>query len=955
MKKNIFQWVISICMTLILGFSPEMSWGIKADRTPRQVELPDGSRLTVRLHGDEFFHYTTTSDGYMIARKKDGYYYYASYASDGKLVYTNVRAHDPSNRTGEETAMLAVRSKGVTMNMATTSRQKGMMNVRGGDYSVMNGIHPYGNHKTLVILAEFQDVRYSISSPKESFSDMLNTPGYSENGATGSAADYFKDNSGGKFSPEFVVVGPVLLPKEMGFYGENKTATYEPNARQMIIDACQIAAEQGLVNFKEFDSDNDGIVDNVYVFYAGYDEAAAGAPEEAVWAHEGTLKGMAGNVIDGVELNTYACSSELKNSSGKEMVGIGTICHEFGHVLGLPDFYDTDGVVGGESVALYEHFSIMDGGSYNNEGRTPPYYTVVERAIIGWLEPEELQTEGKYTLGKISENKGYRISAPSTKGEYFLIENRQQEGWDKYLPAHGMIVYHIDRSSKMIKGTPIADLWRTNKLNTFRDHPCCYILGAAGNITSGDPSEAELATVTFPGARQVTEFSRNSSPASTMFWNPMEKAGVNLLNIQENAGVVSFDVEVVNSTKITGKVLTKNGAGVGGATMTWIRMGKEGEAPVSVQTQTDGAGNFAIKNDVEVGEYMVLVNKGGFRNYSRRLNVTKESSDFQLLMTEVQAEQFSELRLHNETVHSFWNLPKNFIAAASWSGVQLEEYAGMNLAKAEIHVLGEGACTLHIWENGTEILKKGIKEIPEGGWVSVDLMDENIILSAEKELKIGFEFADNTNLLLGMDKGPMASTGGLVKYQGEWLSVREIADVDQNWMISALLVAGENALLIDAGQRDATLRWPREVGVNSWKLQWKKKGDVNFNEETVATARYVLSPLQPDTEYTVRLAAIRNGEEGEFREQEFRTEALTSDYAVITGIRSSYVLGESIALRVRNIQADIEKIEWRLDGKIVSGNRVTPTIGEHELSVRIFTKDKGVEDISRIFVVTPKN
>ena len=241
------------------------------------------------------------------------------------------------------------------------------MNVRGGDYSVMNGIHPYGNHKTLVILAEFQDVRYSISSPKESFSDMLNTPGYSENGATGSAADYFKDNSGGKFSPEFVVVGPVLLPKEMGFYGENKTATYEPNARQMIIDACQIAAEQGLVNFKEFDSDNDGIVDNVYVFYAGYDEAAAGAPEEAVWAHEGTLKGMAGNVIDGVELNTYACSSELKNSSGKEMVGIGTICHEFGHVLGLPDFYDTDGVVGGESVALYEHFSIMDGGSYGCE------------------------------------------------------------------------------------------------------------------------------------------------------------------------------------------------------------------------------------------------------------------------------------------------------------------------------------------------------------------------------------------------------------------------------------------------------------------------------------------------------------------------------------------------------------------------------------------------------------
>lgn len=950
MKENIFQWALSICMVLILGFSPEMSWGIKADRTPRQIELPDGSRLTIRLHGDEFFHYTTTSDGYMIARKKDGYYYYASYASDGSLAYTNVRAHDPSNRSGEEAAMLVTRSKGVSTNVATTFRQKGRVSTRGGDYSVMSGINPFGNPKTLVILAEYQDVRFSVPSPQSSFDAMLNASGYSENGATGSAADYFDANSGGKFKPEFVVVGPVLLSKDRGFYGENTAPNYEKNAKQMIIEACQLAAGQG-VNFKDYDSDNDGIVDNVYVFYAGYDEAAAGAPEEAVWAHEGTLAGE--NVeIGGVKLGTYACSSELKNSSGKEMVGIGTICHEFGHVLGLPDFYDTDGVVNGESIALYEYFSIMDGGSYNNEGRTPPFYTVVERAIIGWLEPEELQTEGNYTLGKISENKGYRISAPSTNGEYFLIENRQQEEWDKYLPAHGMVVYHVDRSSNAINGVSISNLWRSNKLNTYAAHPCCYILGAAGNMSN--PSVADLAGITFPGSRNVTEFSRNSSPASTVFWNSKEKASVNLVNIQENAGVVSFDVEVVNSTKITGKVLTSNGAGIKGASLVLVRLGKEGETPVSVAAKTDGAGNFTT-SEVEVGEYMVLVNKSGYRNYSRRLNVTKESGEFLLTMTKIPVSQFSELSYHSHAVESFWNLPKNFIAAASWSGVQLDEYAGMNLAKAEIHVLGEGACTLHIWENGTEILKKAIDEIPEGGWVSVDLMDENIVLSAEKELKIGFEFADNTNMLLGLDKGPMANTGGLVKYQGDWLTAKEIADVDQNWMISALLVAGNSALLIDAGQREATLRWPREVGVNTWKVQWKKKGDAEFEEETVGTSRYVLGQLKPDTEYVVRLAAIRDGNEGEFREQEFRTEALTSDYAVITGIRSSYVLGESIALRVRNIQTDIEKVEWRLDGKIVNDTRITPNVGEHELSVRIVTKDKGVEDISRIFVVVPKN
>lgn len=955
MKINVIRIVIMVCLELLLCGVPGESWGLKADRRPRQVVLPDASSLTIVLHGDEFFHYTTTVDGYMITRKSDSYFYYSSISGNGRETISDIRAHDPGNRGGSERAMLALRSKGVPVTLASTIRMKTMGNLRGNGYEVMKGIHPFGKHKTLVILVDYQDIRFAVPSPRESFSTMLNENGYSQNGATGSAADYFRDNSGGRFQPEFIVVGPVVLPKERAFYGKNQTPTLEPNARQMIIDACQEVVKSQLVNFQDFDSDNDGVVDNVYVFYAGHDESAGASPD-AVWAHEGTLKGMEGAMVDGLQLETYACSSELKDDRGMVMTGIGPICHEFGHVLGLPDFYDTDGAVHEESVGLYERFSIMDAGNYNNEGRTPPYYTVVERAIVGWLEPRELNAAGNFRLEDISTNVGYRISATSDPSEYFLLENRQVKGWDRFLPAHGMLIYHIDRSSRSINGVPIPQLWKMNKLNSYAQHPCCYIVGAGGAIKN----EAEYGTLTFPGERRVYEFSSSSAPASNRFWTG-ETAPVNLKNIQEDNGVVTFTVETVSTTKLQGGVRDISGNAVAGAGVMLLNLGTEEVQTAAalenrttpLQAITDQHGNFLF-DQVEYGRYLVLVSKDGFRCYSCYFTVNENSTSLDIRLESEPGKERTELKWHDNVAASFWNLPETFTAAASWTPEQLKDYAFMTLTKTEIHVLGEGEINLHIWEDEKEILQRKVTEFKEGGWAVVNVADAGIQIAPEKVLKVGFSFKAVTPLMIALDKGPMAANGGWVKY-GDWTTVKEIAQIDQNWLITIEAVAGEESLYANAGQREAYLQWPKEAGAKEWVIEWKRVVDGEYQQQKVQTNQYTLSGLQPGNEYVVRVAPLSGDKPGQYRERKFQTEVLTSEYAVIRSIRGVYAEGESLILKVKNVQTDIRSLEWKLDGKVITSERITPSAGEHRLSVTIVTADGQKEHLYKIFTVTGKN
>lgn len=306
-----------------------------------------------------------------------------------------------------------------------------------------------GDVRSIVILVEYQDVRFVTPNTNYAFSSMLNEAGYSNNGGTGSARDYFLASSGNMFRPEFDVYGPYRLSHNRSYY------TYR--AARMIFEACELADEQGGVDFSQYDYNNDGNIDNVFVYYAGYN-SAEGGPAESIWPHRSIAAEWSSekgsyitHSVDNKWIWDYACTSELTGYYGSTQCGIGTFCHEFSHVLGLDDLYNT----AESSVYTVGTWDIMSEGNYNNNGRTPPAYSAFERFMVGWMTPEQLSSTADYILEPIeTSNKAYLIAPTEhnlnayspNPSEYWLVENRQAVGWDApkgCLPGTGLLISHI--------------------------------------------------------------------------------------------------------------------------------------------------------------------------------------------------------------------------------------------------------------------------------------------------------------------------------------------------------------------------------------------------------------------------------------------------------------------------------------------------------------------------------
>jgi immune inhibitor A len=452
---------------------------VKAYPYPIVVRQPDGSEVTIKIYGNEFRHLKTTIDDYPVKQNAKGFWIYAILDNTGKLKETEYIARDIEKRSTREKQFLS----------SLRSEKSGFQRIKSINpivkktkQPILRKAYPLTNSpKSLVILVNFKDKSFVTPEAQIAFHDMLNQSDYNANGATGSARDYFMSSSYGNFSPMFDVVGPFDLNKDMSYYGANDESGYDINPAELIVDAC-FAAHNAGIDFTQYDTDNDGLIDNVFVYYAGYNEAE-GADENTIWPHrwvvytkeedpvyytyDGTIASV---TFDGKRLYDYACSSELKGNSDTNMAGIGTFCHEFGHVLGLPDYYHTE-----EYKETLNGWDIMDDGSYNNNSRTPPTYSTYSRFYLGWLIPQEINTPSNLTLLPIYQEKtkpvntlqqSYLLSAtthnlngndPSPR-EFFMLEYRKKIGWDTYLPAEGMLIWHIDFD-------PIA--WEENTVNNY--------------------------------------------------------------------------------------------------------------------------------------------------------------------------------------------------------------------------------------------------------------------------------------------------------------------------------------------------------------------------------------------------------------------------------------------------------------------------------------------------------
>ena len=475
----------------------QMATAIPAKRVVRTVAQPDGSTLQVVLHGDETFHFYTTPDGIPMRQNTSGQW----------MVDTRDISRLWSERAESRAAQRRPHAEKMRKLLHGSNRSAARRAQLATDAAEQSEVV---QKKGLLILVNYSDVKLKTPASKiqEVYNQILNSEGNPYGTNYGSVHEYFLDQSYGELHVTFDIAGPVTLSKNMSYYGKN-VGNDEPNAGEMIYEALNAVKDD--VNFADYDWDGDGEVENVYIIYAGYGESS-GASSSTVWPHQWVLQEAYGSkfTYKGVTIDTYACGSELAGNSGSDLDGIGTMCHEYSHCLGLPDFYDTSSNGGNFGMSAW---SLMDYGCYNGDGYCPAGYTAYERMYSGWLTPTELSSKTAVTGLKPIEDEAeaYIVYNDANHNEYFLLANHQLRGWDSEACGHGMMIMHIDYD---------RSVWENNTVNITASRQRVTIFAADGTAKSGSTYSEMVRNLKgdlYPGPTGNTMLTDDSTPKAALY------------------------------------------------------------------------------------------------------------------------------------------------------------------------------------------------------------------------------------------------------------------------------------------------------------------------------------------------------------------------------------------------------------------------------------------------------
>lgn len=518
---------------------------VRANPKPADVVLPDGTTLTVVLSGDEILNYTRTTDGYTVFRGDDGFYYYGELSDEGSLVMSGIKAKNPAGRSKRERMFLGKIETRLDYSenqklekKARWQKSAAPEGISVAEFGPINDAFPTtGNRNMLVLLGEFSD--WTFVKNNSDFDNIMNV------GSTSFKA-YYQDNSYGALNITTTVAGPYQIGMTM--------SQADANIRSYV-RALVDAAEADGINFADYDNDNNGEMDALYVIHAGYGEEYSGAPTWYIWSHSWSLSQYA-RTYDGVYINDYATSPELRGLSGSTITAIGVIAHEMGHNLGAPDYYDTDGSSSGGSAWDLRYWDVMASGSWNDSGDTPAQHNMYTKWQFGWSNPTVIDSAATgLSLRNTSDyNEAYRINT-TTNNEFFILENRQLTGWDAAIPGHGMLVFHIDGN--------FIDGLGSNTVNANPSHQGVD-LEEADDVRSsatytGDP---------FPGASNNTSFTDSTTPSSKSWANADTNKPVT--NISEGSGIITFDFMQGTGPSAPNAPTNLTGIkGTGSATLNW--------------------------------------------------------------------------------------------------------------------------------------------------------------------------------------------------------------------------------------------------------------------------------------------------------------------------------------------------------------------------------------------------
>lgn len=517
------------------------------------VEQGDGSFVQVYKKGNGHFAFLATEDGVAVMRGEDRRLYYAELTADGDLVPTDRLAHDAAMRSPEELSYLE--TQGVTDVRAYASLSErqvrmGAVQVKAATPSDGLGIYgqaspgvvgSIGSPDIPIIMVQFPDRSFLTTTTQEKVSRSRNEAGYSdERGCVGSVRDYFIAQSCGMFSPTFDVVAVVTVSKGYAYYGKDSGTRVDVNCTELVKEAVTLAKQQG-VDFSKYAVN--GQIPLVGILHAGpgEHEAEEDGYEDYIWAH---FNGSINVSVDNMKVRSYFVGNEVTATysylAGKPVAisekfsGIGVFCHEFGHALGLPDFYDTSG--SNDTKKTPDLWSVMDYGQYQADGYAPIGYNAYERAFMGWIDVVDLDDTPAYCrlypFGSDEGPTAYRIKNPANAKEYFLLENRQPGTWYPYQMGHGMLITHVDYD---------ATSWQANTLNNNASRLRFTVVPADNTwqyYVYGSTNWAAFAGDLFPRSVSKTEFSDTSVPASAVYTG--QTLGRPVYNIKEVDGVMEF-------------------------------------------------------------------------------------------------------------------------------------------------------------------------------------------------------------------------------------------------------------------------------------------------------------------------------------------------------------------------------------------------------------------------------
>lgn len=521
-----------LSLAILAGLACSSAYAIPAKQGTHKITQPDGSVITVAIIGDEFNHTYCTSDGIAISRKNDGFFYYS-----GVNGVSDIRANDRDHRQPAEIEYLKSSAENAGAMKLLASRRNAATAKRAAAAAIAKAsqVPNNGSPRVPILLLQYKDYKFKDSDPKSTFENFFNK-------GTESAKQYFTDQSNGLYTPSFDVYGPFTLSNNRVVYGGNDISGQDKGLGKMVGEGC--IGLDNEIDFSKYDNDGDGECDVVIVLYAGDGEASSyeDDAENSIWPCQWSLSSSDYNrslTLDRTVVDKFAVFNELNGEDLTKIDGIGTFCHEFSHCLGLPDFYDT---------AYNGHFgmggwSLMDQGSYNNGGYTPIGYSAYEKEFMGWINIEEAKENTFYTLPVMNlkdqaTDKAVRVTNPADPDEYYILENRAQQGWDKFIPAEGMLISHVTYS---------ASAWMRNIVNDYMPQRMTLIpadnnlkidavsyYGQTYYLIDEDNMKGDLWP--YGGANALTD---TSTPAAKV--NTGVKMGKPITDITKNAdGTVSF-------------------------------------------------------------------------------------------------------------------------------------------------------------------------------------------------------------------------------------------------------------------------------------------------------------------------------------------------------------------------------------------------------------------------------